>query len=80
METSKELRLSQVEVGSTVEVLRVEGKGPIKRHILDMGLTKGTQVFVRKLAPLGDPLEVCIRDYELSLRASEAESVLVRVL
>ena len=53
------------------------GEGALKRHIMDMGITKGTSVFVRKVAPLGDPIEVTVRGYELSLRKSEAESILI---
>ena len=55
----------------------MKGEGALKRHIMDMGITKGTSVFVRKVAPLGDPIEVTVRGYELSLRKSEAESILV---
>ena len=56
---------------------RLHGEGPVKRRIMDMGITKGTSVFVRKVAPLGDPIEVTVRGYELSLRKSEAESIVV---
>ena len=56
---------------------RLTGEGALKRHIMDMGITKGTSVFVRKVAPLGDPIEVTVRGYELSLRKSEAESILI---
>ena len=59
--------LKNVSVGKTVTVKRLHGEGPIKRRIMDMGITKGVQVYVRKVAPLGDPIEVTVRDYELSL-------------
>ena len=58
-------------------VRKLTGEGALKRHIMDMGITKGTDVYVRKVAPLGDPIEVTVRGYELSLRKSEAESILV---
>lgn len=67
--------LADVRPGQTVCVKKLVGEGATKRRIMDMGLTKGTQVYVRKVAPLGDPLEVTIRGYELSLRKSEAEHV-----
>ncbi len=69
--------LRDVKIGETVTVRRLAGAGALKRHIMDMGITKGTEVFVRKVAPLGDPIEVTVRGYELSLRKSEAESILV---
>lgn len=69
--------LRDVPVGQSATVRRLVGEGAIKRHIMDMGITKGTDVFVRKVAPLGDPIEVTVRGYELSLRKSEAESILV---
>jgi ferrous iron transport protein A len=74
-EDNKTLR--DVKIGETATVRRLAGEGAIKRHIMDMGITKGTEVFVRKVAPLGDPIEVTVRGYELSLRKSEAESILV---
>ena len=64
--------LKNVSVGKTVTVKRLHGEGPIKRRIMDMGITKGVQVYVRKVAPLGDPIEVTVRDYELSLRKADA--------
>ena len=64
--------LKNVSVGKTVTVKRLHGEGPIKRRIMDMGITKGVQVYVRKVAPLGDPIEVTVRDYELSLRLADA--------
>lgn len=69
--------LRDVPVGSKAKVKRLVGEGAIKRHIMDMGITKGAEVLVRKVAPLGDPLEVTVRGYELSLRKSEAQSILV---
>ena len=69
--------LKQVECGETVTVVRLEGEGAVKRRIMDMGITKGSSVYVRKVAPLGDPLEVTVRGYELSLRKQEAEHILV---
>lgn len=69
--------LRDVAIGDTATVRRLTGEGALKRHIMDMGITKGTSVFVRKVAPLGDPIEITVRGYELSLRKSEAESILV---
>ena len=69
--------LRDVAIGDTATVRRLTGDGALKRHIMDMGITKGTSVFVRKVAPLGDPIEVTVRGYELSLRKSEAESILI---
>ena len=69
--------LKQAKIGDTVKVVKLHGEGAVKRRIMDMGLTKGVEVYVRKVAPLGDPVEVTVRGYELSLRKSEAESVLV---
>lgn len=67
--------LRDAKVGETVKVVRLNGEGAIKRRIMDMGLTKGTEVYVRKVAPLGDPIEVHVRGYELSLRKADAEMV-----
>ena len=67
--------LKQVKVGETVRVVKLHGEGAIKRRIMDMGLTKGTEVYVRKVAPLGDPIELTVRGYELSLRKADAEMV-----
>lgn len=69
--------LRDAKVGETVTVRRVVGEGQLKRHLLDMGVTKGVEIYVRKVAPLGDPVEVTMRGYELSLRKAEAESILV---
>ena len=67
--------LRQVRVGTTVKVVKLHGEGAVKRRIMDMGITKGVSVAVRKVAPLGDPVEVTVRGYELSLRKSDAEMV-----
>lgn len=67
--------LKDAKVGETVKVVRLNGAGPLKRRIMDMGITKGTEVYVRKVAPLGDPVEVTVRGYELSLRKADAEMI-----
>ena len=67
--------LKDVKVGGTCTVARLHGEGPVKRRIMDMGITKGTEVFVRKVAPLGDPMEVTVRGYELSLRKADTEMI-----
>lgn len=67
--------LRDAEVGSTVTVVRLHGEGALKRHIMDMGITKGCQIYVRKVAPLGDPVEITVRGYELSLRKGDAENI-----
>ena len=67
--------LREVPVGSTVKVVKLHGEGAIKRRIMDMGITRGTQVYVRKVAPLGDPIEVTVRNYELSIRKADAEMI-----
>ena len=69
--------LRDVAIGEPATVRRLPGAGAVKRHLMDMGITKGTEVFVRKVAPLGDPIEVTVRGYELSLRKSEAGNILV---
>lgn len=69
--------LKDVAVGEKAIVKRLSGEGALKRRIMDMGVTKGVEIFVRKVAPLGDPIEVTVRDYELSLRKAEAENILV---
>ena len=70
-------KLKDVAVGDKAIVKRLSGEGALKRRIMDMGVTKGVEIFVRKVAPLGDPIEVTVRGYELSLRKAEAESILV---
>ncbi|NLL91388.1 MAG: ferrous iron transport protein A [Ruminococcaceae bacterium] len=67
--------LKDVKVGNTVRVVKLHGEGAVRRRIMDMGITKGVEVFVRKEAPLGDPIEVMVRGYELSLRKAEAEMI-----
>ena len=67
--------LREVPVGATVKVVKLHGEGPVKRRIMDMGITRGTQVYVRKVAPLGDPIEVTVRGYELSLRKADAAMI-----
>ena len=64
--------LNQVKVGETVKVTKIAGEGPIKRRIMDMGFTKGVEIYVRKVAPLGDPVEITVRNYELSVRKADA--------
>lgn len=64
--------LKDVQVGETVTVAKLHGEGPVKRRIMDMGLTKGTKVYIRKVAPLGDPMELTVRNYELSVRKADA--------
>ena len=67
--------LRDVKVGDTVKVIKLHGEGAVKRRIMDMGITKGVEVYVRKLAPLGDPVEVNVRGYELSIRKADAEMI-----
>lgn len=69
--------LKDVGVGETVVVKKLNGQGAVKRRIMDMGITKGTEVYIRKLAPLGDPVEIKVRGYELSLRKADCEMILV---
>ena len=67
--------LKQVAIGSTAKVKKIHGEGALKRRIMDMGITKGVEIYVRKLAPLGDPIEVTLRGYELSIRKADAENI-----
>ena len=67
--------LREAKIGETVKVVKLHGEGAIKRRIMDMGITKGSEVYVRKVAPLGDPVEVTVRGYELSLRKADAEMI-----
>lgn len=69
------MTLRDVSVGQTVKVTRLNGDGPVKRRIMDMGITTGVEVYVRKVAPLGDPVEITVRGYELSLRKADAEMI-----
>ena len=72
--------LKDVSIGQTVKVKKLTGEGPVKRRIMDMGITKGVEIYVRKVAPLGDPVEVTVRGYELSLRKADAEIIEVEKL
>ena len=72
------MTLRQVKVGETVTVVKLHGEGAVKRRIMDMGITKGVEVHVRKVAPLGDPVEVTVRDYELSIRKADADMIEVQ--
>ena len=67
--------LKSAKIGDTVRVVKLHGEGALKRRIMDMGLTKGVEVYVRKVAPLGDPLEIMVRGYELSIRKSDADMI-----
>ena len=67
--------LREIKVGETVKVVKLHGEGAVKRRIMDMGITKGVEVYVRKVAPLGDPIEVNVRGYELSIRKADAEMI-----
>ena len=69
--------LKEANIGETVKVVKITGEGPIKRRIMDMGITRGTEIYVRKVAPLGDPIEVTIRGYELSLRKADIDIIQV---
>ena len=69
--------LKEVRIGQSAIIKKLHGEGAVKRRIMDMGLTKGTEVYVRKVAPLGDPVEITVRGYELSIRKGDAENILV---
>ncbi|MBQ9608222.1 MAG: ferrous iron transport protein A [Lachnospiraceae bacterium] len=69
--------LKDVKVGESVKVVKVTGEGPVRRRIMDMGITKGVEIYVRKVAPLGDPMELTVRGYELSVRKADAEMIVV---
>ena len=69
------MTLREVKTGETVKVKKLNGEGPVKRRIMDMGITKGVEIFVRKVAPLGDPIEVKVRGYELSIRKADADMI-----
>ncbi|HEZ7989174.1 MAG: ferrous iron transport protein A [Ruminococcus sp.] len=71
------MTLKEAKIGQTVKVKKLDGEGAVKRRIMDMGITKGTDVYIRKVAPLGDPIEVTVRGYELSLRKADAEMITV---
>ena len=72
--------LRETRIGETVKVVKLHGEGAIKRRIMDMGITKGTEVYVRKVAPLGDPIELTVRGYELSLRKADADMIEVEAV
>lgn len=74
------MKLGEAAIGSTVKVVTIDGDGAYKRRIMDMGLTKGTSLYIRKVAPLGDPVEITVRGYELSLRKADAACVNVEVV
>ncbi len=67
--------LKQAKIGETVKIVKVGGEGAVKRRLMDMGITKGTELYIRKVAPLGDPVEITVRGYELSLRKADAELI-----
>lgn len=69
--------LKDVNIGETVNVTKLNGEGAVKRRIMDMGITKGVEIYVRKIAPLGDPVEITVRGYELSVRKADAEMIVV---
>ena len=69
------MTLKDVSVGQTVKVKKLTGSGPVKRRIMDMGITRGVEIYVRKMAPLGDPMEVFVRGYELSIRKADADMI-----
>lgn len=70
--------LKDARIGQTVQVVKLHGEGPVRRRIMDMGITKGVQIRIRKVAPLGDPLEITVRGYELSIRKADAEMIEVK--
>ena len=72
--------LRETKIGETVKVVKLHGEGTVKRRIMDMGITKGTEIYVRKVAPLGDPVELTVRGYELSLRKADAEMIEVEAV
>ena len=69
------ITLKETKIGQTVKVIKIHGEGPVKRRIMDMGITKGVEIYVRKVAPLGDPVEINVRGYELSLRKADAQMI-----
>ena len=74
------MNLREASVGQTVKVVKVHGEGPVRRRIMDMGITKGQNIYVQKVAPLGDPVEITIRNYELSVRKADCEMIEVELL
>ena len=71
------MTLKDVQVGQTAKVKKIDGEGAVKRRIMDMGITKGVEVYIRKIAPLGDPVEITVRGYELSVRKADAEMIIL---
>ncbi|MBR3233989.1 MAG: ferrous iron transport protein A [Atopobiaceae bacterium] len=74
------MTLREVQVGQTAKVVKLQGAGPVKRRIMDMGITKGQLIYVRKVAPLGDPMEITVRNYELSVRKADAKMIEVELV
>ena len=74
------ITLKQAKVGDTLRVVKLHGEGAVKRRIMDMGITRGTQLYIRKVAPLGDPVEITVRGYELSIRKADAEMIEVEIV
>ena len=72
------MNLSEAKVGTTVTVAKIEGDGAYKRRIMDMGITKGTELYIRKVAPLGDPVEITVRGYELTVRKNDAKCIFIK--
>ena len=72
------MNLSEAKVGTTVTVAKIEGDGAYKRRIMDMGITKGTELYIMKVAPLGDPVEITVRGYELTVRKNDAKCILIK--
>lgn len=72
------MNLSEAKVGTTVTVAKIEGDGAYKRRIMDMGITKGIELYIRKVAPLGDPIEITVRGYELTVRKNDAKCILIK--
>ena len=72
------MNLSEAKVGTTVTVAKIEGDGAYKRRIMDMGITRGTELYIRKVAPLGDPVEITVRGYELTVRKNDATCILIK--
>ena len=72
------MNLSEAKVGTTVTVAKIEGDGAYKRRIMDMGITKGTELYIRKVAPLGDPVEITVRGYEITVRKNDAKCILIK--
>lgn len=80
METNAAKTLKDAKIGKTVKVTKLNGQGAVKRRIMDMGITKGVEIYIRKVAPLGDPIEVTVRGYELSIRKEDAKEIEVEVV